>query len=70
MKKLISPLAIVAVASLLSGCALSLGSSEKHEATTAPTLGQQLVDLKKAKDAGAITDTEYQAQKAKLLDSK
>jgi hypothetical protein len=32
-----------------------------------PTLGQQLIDLKKAKDAGAITDAEYEAQKAKLL---
>jgi len=34
-----------------------------------PTLGQQLIDLQKAKDAGAITDTEYQAQKANLLKS-
>jgi hypothetical protein len=37
---------------------------------TAPTLGQQLVDLQKAKDSGAITDAEYQAQKAKLLENK
>lgn len=37
---------------------------------TAPTLGQQLMDLQKAKDSGAITDAEYQAQKAKLLESK
>ena len=36
----------------------------------APTLGQQLMDLQKAKDAGAITDQEYQEQKAKLLGSK
>ncbi len=35
-----------------------------------PTTGQQLIDLQKAKDAGAITDSEYQAQKAKLLHSK
>jgi hypothetical protein len=34
-----------------------------------PTIGQQLIDLKKAKDAGAITDAEYQEQKAKLLQS-
>ncbi len=70
MKKLICSFAIVTAASLLSGCALSFGSSEKHEAATAPTLGQQLVDLKKAQDAGAITDAEYQAQKSKLLDNK
>jgi hypothetical protein len=35
-----------------------------------PTVGQQLVDLQKAKDAGAINETEYQAQKAKILDNK
>jgi len=39
-------------------------SSANKEAIS---VGQQLIDLKKAKDAGAITDTEYQAQKAKLL---
>jgi hypothetical protein len=32
-----------------------------------PTIGQQLIDLKKAKDAGAITDAEYETEKAKLL---
>lgn len=42
-------------------------SSAGKEATS---LGQQLIDLKKAKDAGAITDVEYQAQKAKLLINK
>ncbi len=52
----------------LTGC-LNIGggtTSESHK----PTVGQQLVDLQKAKDAGAITDAEYQAQKAKLLDNK
>lgn len=52
---------------LLSGCLdLSIGGG----ATTKPqtvTVGQQLVDLQKAKDSGAITDAEFQAQKAKLL---
>jgi hypothetical protein len=31
------------------------------------SLGQQLIDLKAAQDAGAITDTEYAEVKAKLL---
>ncbi len=35
-----------------------------------PTIGQQMLDLKKAKDAGAISDAEYEAQKAKLLGNK
>ena len=36
----------------------------------APTIGQQLIDLQKAKAAGAITEVEYQAHKAKLLGSQ
>jgi len=35
-----------------------------------PSLGQQLIDLQKAKAVGAITDAEYEAQKAKLLGNK
>jgi hypothetical protein len=35
-----------------------------------PTIGQQLIDLKKAWDAGVITEAEYQAEKAKLLANK
>ena len=31
------------------------------------SIGQQLIDLQKAKDAGAITEAEFQAQKTKLL---
>jgi hypothetical protein len=52
----------------------STTNSDQHpivsQATTAPTLGQQLLDLQKAKDTGVITDAEYQAQKAKLLENK
>lgn len=40
------------------------------EQTTAPTIGQQLIDLKKAKDAGVMTDAEYEMEKAKLLNQK
>ena len=52
---------------LLSGCLdLKLGGGTTTRPQTA-TLGQQLLDLQHARDAGAITDAEYQAQKAKLL---
>lgn len=53
---------------LLSGCAWSIGSDKPHTAVGQPTRGQELVDLKKAKDQGAITEEEYQAQKKKILD--
>ena len=55
------------VMTLFSGCLnLQLGGGTSSKAQ-APTVGQQLVDLQKAKDAGAINDAEYQTQKAKLL---
>jgi len=85
MKKTRIPLLIGLAATIaLAGCSwdLRLGggsknSSNRSEQTptigqqvTTPTLGQQLMDLQKAKDSGAITDAEYQAQKAKLLGNK
>ncbi len=85
MKRSFIPLLIgLSAAILLTGCAfdLSFGGGKKSsttntdahpavgQATIAPTVGQQLMDLQKAKDSGAITDAEYQAQKAKLLDNK
>jgi len=53
---------------LLAGCAWSIGSDKcegKVDAT--PTRGQELIDLKKAKDQGAITEEEYQAQRKAVM---
>jgi hypothetical protein len=61
---------------LLTGCVYApfKDSTPDNQACTAkktcPTLGQQLLDLKKAKDAGAISDAEYSAEKTKLLNAK
>ena len=35
-----------------------------------PTIGQQLLDLKKARDAGAVNEQEYETEKAKILDTR
>lgn len=35
-----------------------------------PAIDQQLLDLKKARDAGAISEEEYEAEKAKWLSQK
>ena len=65
MKKSFVPvLAGVPALLLLGGC--MVGSSA-HTITQPPTVGQQLIDLQKAKDAGAITDAEFQTEKAKFL---
>ena len=59
-----------AAMALLTGCLnLDIGSGSTTKPQT-PTVGQQLIDLKKAKDTGVITEAEYQAQKAKLLGTK
>ncbi len=68
MKKLIVPALIgLSALTLLTGCiGLHIGGGSTTRPESA-TIGQQLIDLQKAKDAGAISDAEYQAQKAKLL---
>jgi hypothetical protein len=72
MKKLFIPImAVVSAMFLLTGCAVELGGGSKTKTIDQkPTIGQQLIDLKKAMDTGAITDSEYQAQKAKVLEGK
>ena len=69
MKKLFIPvLAGFTALMLFTGCiGLQVGGGTTNHT---PTVGQQLIDLQKAKDAGIITDAEYQAQKAKLLANK
>jgi phosphate/sulfate permease len=71
MKKLIIPALVgFTFMTLLTGCiGLSIGSGTTSKPVTA-TVGQQLVDLQKARDTGAITETEYQALKTKLLNQK
>ena len=70
MNKLIfSLLAGVFVMTLLAGCETHLGGGSTTRIEQA-TIGQQLIDLQRAKEAGAITDAEYQTEKAKLLSSK
>ena len=47
------------------GCVASIGNRNPNV-----TAGQQLIDLQKAKEAGAITEAEFQTEKAKLLGTK
>ncbi len=55
---------------LLSGCAWSIGGGDKGSGkiVATPTRGQELIDLKKAKDQGAITEEEYQAQRKAIME--
>jgi hypothetical protein len=72
MKKILVPslIGIVAIALLTGcGCDVKFGGGSTTKVYPA-TVGQQLVDLKKAKDSGAINQQEYDAQKAKILGDK
>lgn len=49
----------------LAGC----GSTEVVAPTVSVSIGQQLIDLKKARDSGAMSQAEYDKQKANLIAS-
>jgi len=72
MKKCLLPAMLaLSVMLLCGGCigGLNLGGGSKTEVRN-PTLGQQLIDLQKARDSGAISPAEYDAKKAELLTKK
>jgi hypothetical protein len=51
-----------------SGCAWQIGGDKPATAVHKPTRGQELIDLKKARDQGAMTEDEYQAQRKHVLE--
>jgi len=58
---------MILISVILFGCGVKLGS-DKHQSVK-PTLGQQLIELKGAKDSGAISEQEYLELKEKLKKS-
>ncbi len=46
------------------------GSSKTSVETRTTTLGQELIDLQKAHQSGAISTQEYERQRAKLLEKQ
>jgi uncharacterized lipoprotein YmbA len=60
MKKWIS----ISVIALLAGC-----SSTEVVRQLDVTVGQQLIDLKKARDNGALSASEYDSQRRKLINN-
>jgi hypothetical protein len=67
MKRMISVLLILTLLATMVSC-IAVGSGGKkvdHQVT----LGQQLIDLKKARDEGAISGQEYEELREKLKKS-
>ncbi len=60
-----STLLVVCTAVVLAGCS----SNRLLHAPVDVTIGQQLIDLKKAHAGGALSDREYAEQRRKLIDS-
>lgn len=63
--KLILALALLSLPLLGSGCVAAIGNGQSPRSNG--TVGQQLIDLQKAKEVGAMTEQEYQEQRAKVL---
>ena len=63
-------LAVILVATVLTGCCGGGKTQVVTESTKTTTKGQELQDLKKAKDEGAINEKEYEAVKKKIIKEK
>jgi hypothetical protein len=67
MRRIIGIIVILFLVTSLTSCiAVGSGGEKIHKH---PTLGQQLIDLQKAKDEGAITAKEYEELKDKVKKS-
>ena len=58
---------IIATAMTATLAACGGGGADVKSVVNTTTTGQQLIDLQKALDAGAITKEQYDQQKAKIL---
>ena len=59
----------VAVSALLAMLSIAgCGGADVRTETTTTTTGQELLDLKKAYDAGVITEREYERKREEILD--
>ncbi len=64
--RLVALILILIAVTAMNGCIL-VGFGGDPKQVVVPTIGQQLIDLKRAYDDGAITKPEYDRAKAKLM---
>ncbi|HEY7650052.1 MAG TPA: SHOCT domain-containing protein [Methylomirabilota bacterium] len=60
-------MAAILVPLAVAGCLSFGGGSDTSTTVNPPTTGQQLLDLKKAYDAGVISAQEYEAMRESIL---
>ena len=63
-------LALICSVALVSLTACGGGGAEIKSEITTTTKGQQLLDLKKAFDAGAMNKDEYERERLKVINAK
>src|SRR5262245_61406799 len=62
-------LAAMLAAGMLCACGGDSARKSAAPSRVDVTIGQQLIELKEAHEAGALTDKEYDKQRKKLIDS-
>jgi hypothetical protein len=62
---MMKPIVFLLACGVLAACS----STEVVAPTMNVSVGQQLIDLKKAKDSGALSEKEWEQQKKLLIDS-
>lgn len=65
MRLIAGLLGVVIFVTAIGGCAMGNEGTVHYNRTT--TTGQELIDLKKAKDQGAMTEQEYEEVKKDLM---
>lgn len=68
-KSLIGLLCAMFVAGTLASCGGGGARTQTETSVKTTTTGQELVDLKKALDSGAITQKDYDKQRERILKS-
>lgn len=68
-KLLVLMFAFACLATSLGGCSL-FNSSNRSQVHYQTSLGQELLDLKRARDEEAISPHEYNVQKSRILKSR
>jgi hypothetical protein len=62
---------LLLVSLALGGCVFAPGDNGRDwddDDSTQPTIGQELLDLDRARDAGVISTSEYERTKARILE--